>query len=163
MLRVDPEVYPTLHALSDVVLVKKCGEEDVRRSDGRAAPLIIATGGRCVDPPRQIELIAQLMWRKLDRLSNTAQGPDEFRRDILVVHDVPRRHFFEGFGRKWEPLLGHAVRETNLLDHFDEIWFVTASRNIKFLVAERVEVSLPGGRSSWNGRPYPVVQTQREH
>ncbi len=118
--RVDTRAYPALGAVADWVHICRCPPNDIRRSDGRAAPLVIISGGHHFTVDGYIASIEAAITKKIARLPwETDPG-----RRVLVAHDVPRRHFYEAWGKPWADWLSVAATRADAGRHFQELWLV---------------------------------------
>ena len=121
-LKVDPGVYPALAVLCKWLGVCRSREHDQRRSDGKAAPLVILGSGYHYSDEEMELRVEEKLRKKMDGRSTWSVSVDE---SILVAHDFPREHMYEGFGMERQTWLKRAAARLNALGAFDEVWFVT--------------------------------------
>jgi len=118
---IDEVKYPAVKAFGSYLSLNHAPEYDPRRSDGRSSPLVILTGAASYTESDYAQRIAEKFQAK-------ALGRKRWpvvNRAILVAHDMPRGHYYEGVGREWEKLLRLALGMTTASVCFDEIWLVT--------------------------------------
>ena len=125
-IRVDPATRPALACVATVVACSRCVIHDVRRTDGRAAPLVIASPGYTYNDPEMVRSLAQALRRKVAQKARlTSQtGWKCVDHSILVAHDYPRWRMNELVGVKWAGYLKLAAKEAGVLDSYDELWLV---------------------------------------
>lgn len=119
---VDAVAYPALAVLCKSLIVHRCLEQDARRSDGKAAPLVILSSGDHFADEEMEQRVGQMLSKKMADRSRWSVSAD---RSILVAHDLPREQFYEGFDMEWGKWLKRAAIRWNALSVFDEVWFVT--------------------------------------
>jgi hypothetical protein len=117
-------LYPAVSALTKKVVIHRCPINTVLRIDGKAAPLVTVSPGYLINDRAIEESIRNKMAAKMKRRAKWKSPVDH---SILVAHDIPRGQMYEGFALragacKW---LQSAALMVNLLQTFDELWFVT--------------------------------------
>jgi hypothetical protein len=131
-IQVDQSKYPALAAFGRLLIASKSPVNDIRRSDGQASPLVILGGAITYSDSEIEDSIAEKMIDKMRRRSQWKA----VNHAILIAHDLPRHHIYQGFGRPWEVWLERVATRVNILQAFDELWLVTC-RRIK-LEAEKI-------------------------
>jgi hypothetical protein len=124
VIGVDPGLYPAVSALTKKVVIHRCPINTVLRTDGKAVPLVAMSPGYLISDRAIEESIRNRMAVKMKRRAKWKSPVDH---SVLVVHDIPRGQMYEGFAlragaHKW---LQSAALMVNLLQTFDELWFVT--------------------------------------
>jgi hypothetical protein len=126
IVKVDIDTHPALGTLTHVILLNRCRPNDPRRSDGLAAPLVIAGGINEIDDSQLLRSVMTTMEKKIASRARTEgtswRGIDH---SILVAHDLPREHYYEGFAMQWDAKLVLAAAATRVLRAYDEFWFVS--------------------------------------
>lgn len=130
-IRVNSSIYPSLAKLASSVDLSLGPSQDPRRSDGRAAPIVIMGGGRLIDEEAGIAwYVGRLQEKSRDRLR--LDPPTSWSRadhTILLFHDHPRGMMYQGFGDLTELLLREAVTRCPVeASSFDEILLLTYRR-----------------------------------
>lgn len=121
-LEVDPGQYPALAVVCNRLSVHKSRDEDERRSDGRAAPLVILSPGLDYSDQEIVRQIESKLHAKMDGTSRWSVAGDQ---SVLVAHDLPREQMYEGFAMEWSKWIKRAATRLKVLDVFDEVWLVT--------------------------------------
>jgi len=123
VLRVQPQRYPALSALSKVLIVSRGRDQDSRRSDGRASPLVILSSGYDISSRQVQDKIEGVLRQKMLGRRRWSVSVD---RAILIAHDLPREQMYEGgLFADWLEPLRRAVFTTRALESFDEVWLMT--------------------------------------
>jgi len=133
VIQIDPQRYPAMSALGDLLTASKSSISDIRRSDGRASPLVTLLGAITYTDEEIKESSAQKIIAKIKGRSQW-QPVD---RSILIAHDLPRGRYYQGFWNHWEVWLGQVANRINVLQAFDEFWLVTC-RSDSSLEAQRI-------------------------
>lgn len=125
VIGVDPGLYPAVSALTEKIIIDRCPINTTLRTNGKAAPLVLISPGYHISGSEIEESIENEMVRKIQGRAKWKSPVDH---SVLVAHDIPRGRMYEGFplntgAYKW--LLSAALR-VNLLQAFDELWFVMA-------------------------------------
>lgn len=123
-VRVDPGLYPAVSALTEEIRIDRCPINTTLRTDGKAAPLVIMSPGYLI---RDSEIEESMENEMVEKIQGRAKWKSAVKHSVLVAHDIPRGRIYEGFplrtgAHKW--LLSAALR-VDLLQAFDELWFVT--------------------------------------
>jgi hypothetical protein len=116
IVRVNASIYPSLAKLGSSVDFSLGPNQDPRRSDGKAAPMVIMSGGRLIDEE------ACIAWY-VGRLQ------EKSRKRLRL--DPPRGMVYQGFGDLTELLLREAVARCPVeagASSFDEILLLTYRR-----------------------------------
>lgn len=124
VIGVDPGLYPAVSALTKEVVIHRCPINTVLRTDGKAAPLVIMSPGYRISDGEIEESMKNKMLEKIEGNQNWKSAVEH---SVLVAHDVPRGQMYEGFASRagaheW---LKSAASRVDLLETFDELWFVT--------------------------------------
>jgi len=119
--RIDPRDYPALSAFGNFLVVGSTQINDIRRSDGKASPLVILGGATLIDENELEESIVRKITDKIDGRTKWKKVDHA----VLIAHDLPRGHIYNGFWQPWEKLLKRASRHLNILKAFDEFWLIT--------------------------------------
>lgn len=130
-VRVNASIYPSLAKLASLVDFSLGPSRDPRRSDGRAAPLVIMSGGRLIDEEVGIAwYVGRLQEKSRKRLRlDPPTSWHEADHTILLFHDHPRGMVYKGFGDSTELLLREAVARCPVeASNFDEILLLTYRR-----------------------------------
>jgi hypothetical protein len=128
--------YPALETIAPDVWMSRSPEHDIRRSDNRAAPLLIISGGFMYREGEMGRRAADVVSRKMQDRGRWTVKVD---RAILVVHDLPRRHFKFGF-HEWDVELRRALAGLKTNDSFDEVWLVNYKDPFAEPIVMRIDV-----------------------
>jgi hypothetical protein len=110
-----------LSAVTGLVAVTRCPEQDPRRSDDRAAPVLLVSP---VIMYRDYELLPRVAALLSGKMAHRIRWSSEVDRAVLVVHDLPRVHY-KPFHADWEKVLPEACKQVNTAAAFDEVWLVS--------------------------------------
>jgi hypothetical protein len=121
VIPVDPGQYPAVSALAKNIHVARCPGNDPRRTDGKAAPIVIISPGFTFRDNEIEKSIEEMMTSKIQKRPNW----EPVHHSVLVAHDLPRGEVYQGFGMKWAEWLARASSRAELLKSFDEFWLVT--------------------------------------
>lgn len=121
VILVVPGRYPAVSALAKYIHVARCPSDDPRRTDGKAAPLVIISPGFTFVDNEIERSIEKMMMSKIQKRSKW----EPVDHSVLVAHDLPRGEVYQGFGMKWTEWLAQASSRVELLKAFDEFWLVT--------------------------------------
>jgi hypothetical protein len=110
-----------LSAVTSSITVNRSPEADLRRSDGRAAPVLLVTPTIMYRDHELSPRVRTLLSRKMGDRSRWTVDVD---RAVLVTHDLPRIHY-KSFNPDWEKELAVACRQLPTAGAFDEIWLVS--------------------------------------
>jgi hypothetical protein len=123
VIRVGPRSYPAASALAERIGIDRCSINTPLRTDGKAAPLVIMSPGYRISDGEIEESMKNKMLEKIEGQQNWKSAVEH---SVLVAHDIPRGRMYEGsvFTNAHEWLLRAASR-ADLLQTFDELWFVT--------------------------------------
>jgi hypothetical protein len=130
-VQVNSSTYPSLAKLASSVDLSLGPSQDPRRSDGRAAPMVIMAGGRLIDEEAGIAWYAGRLRAKSHGRLRLDPPTSWSRADhtILLFHDHPRGMVYKGFGDLTEFLLREAVTRCPVeASSFDEILLLTYRR-----------------------------------
>jgi hypothetical protein len=119
---VDPGAYPALAVFCRSLWVHRVREEDERRSDRRAAPLVMLSPGYDYSDDEMTQQVQEKISEKMAGRSRWSVAGD---RSVLLAHDLPRGEMYEGFAMKWDEWVKGAAIGVNALHVFDEVWLVT--------------------------------------
>jgi hypothetical protein len=122
--KVDSDEYPALAAFGKSIAISNTVKEDPRRSDGRASPLVILSPAASVDTLK----LAQGIVNKISEKINGRNRWKKVDHAILIAHDLPREHYYQGFVQPWEELLIIISQHSNIIEAFDEFWLITYQR-----------------------------------
>ena len=131
IVRVNTSIYPSLAKLASSVDFSLGPSQDSRRSDGKAAPMVIMSGGRLIDEEACIAwYVGRLQEKSRKRLRlDPPTSWHEADHTILLFHDHPRGMVYQGFGDLTELLLREAVARCPVeASSFDEILLLTYRR-----------------------------------
>ncbi len=123
-VRVDPGLYPAVAAITEEIGIDRCPTNTILWTDGRAAPLVTMSPGYLI---RDSEIEESIENEMVEKIQARAEWKSAVKHAVLVAHDIPRNRMYEGSplrtgAHKW--LLSAASR-VDLLQTFDELWFVT--------------------------------------
>jgi len=121
--KVDSTPYPALAELSKWIGVRRCAAHDERRSDKRAAPLIIVGTGYLLPNLHEAKSFFEAVVQ--EKIVDRSRWSRPVDRAILIVHDLPRKHIYEPFSDPDETKKQIALI-SNLKNAFDEVWTVRA-------------------------------------
>jgi hypothetical protein len=133
ILRVNESTHPNLHSFAPSVSISRCPPNDIRRSDGKASPLVIVSGGYIVDAAyehAEVEEYKRVLKSKAKGRLRT-EPPTSWHavdHSVLLFHDHPRDKMYHGhfFGDLTERAAREAVRQLpEEAATFDEIAFLT--------------------------------------
>lgn len=133
-VRIDEYTYPDLFNVASSISLG-CGPDgDIRRSDGKAAPIVIMEGGMLVNKELGVVWHLERLVKKCQdkRRSNPPTGWGRVAHSVLLFHDYPRKANYTFAGKDFiEEYLREAVVRAPEADHvtaFDEILLLTYRR-----------------------------------
>jgi len=103
VIPVNPILYPAMSTLVRNIVVCRCRNNDSRRSDGKAAPLVIMNPGFTYESSEIEESIEKRMMSKMQGMRSWKETVDH---SVLVAHDLPRGEVYQAFGMEWNGLSG---------------------------------------------------------
>jgi hypothetical protein len=124
-VKIDPELYPALSAFTPEVLISKLPKNDLAQSEGKDTLSVVA-GGNYLRPDGN-ELVCKLideMKKKIGRKKDPSSGWQPINHSVLIAHELPRTQAYLGPIFNWPKHLKTAAEKSNLLDAFNELWFV---------------------------------------
>ena len=127
VIPVNPILYPAMSTLVRNIVVCRCRNNDSRRSDGKAAPLVIMNPGFTYESSEIEESIEKRMMSKMQGMRSWKETVDH---SVLVAHDLPRGEVYQAFGMEWIEWLEKVASKIQVLQMFDEFWLVTGQNII---------------------------------
>lgn len=121
VIPVDSARYPAVSALIISIHIARCPSNDPRRTDGKAAPLVIISPGFTFRDSEIEVAIEEMIVSKMHKRLNW----EPVDHSVLVAHDLPRGEVYQGFAMKWNEWLVRVASRVELLQAFDEFWLVT--------------------------------------
>lgn len=125
IIPVTPSLYPALSCLAKSIIINRCPKQDPRRTDGRAAPLVIISPGYLL--PKDNELTSKLaddMKKKMNKKYRHKSKWQAISHSALIAHELPRGIIYQGGCIEWQKHLKKAADEVKLLTVFNELWFI---------------------------------------
>jgi len=125
VISVNEKLYPAVSALVKRIVVNRCPNIDSRRTDGKAAPLVIIGPSIRISDSDIEESIRNKLFEKIE---NRPRWNQPVHHSILIAHEIPRGRIYQGFAAEWYDLLARAASALDLLNVFDEFWLVRPFR-----------------------------------
>jgi len=122
IIQVDPALYPAVSTLTKNISIHRCPTNTPLRTDGKAAPLVIISPGYHIKDSEIEESIKSKMVEKIQARPSWKSAVDH---SVLVAHDIPRGRVYVPLAVEANKWLLRAASRVDLLQTFDELWFVT--------------------------------------
>jgi hypothetical protein len=126
MIQVDRLLYPCMSTLVENLIVHRAPANDSRKIDDIEQMRIITYSGYLINTSEAItsKLIGKMREKIDDKRQKHIDKWHSIDHSILVAHEFSRDYQYQVVPIDWPKYLSMSLKKINLLDFYDELWFV---------------------------------------